>query len=425
MKNPKERNFDAKTKAIRLNRSFILMRTMVLTSLAKSATAFQLSRVHLVSSSTVPPISLKTSLKVIHNTVKNSRLHQPLFCQSHRYSSTLNSSKKNTENQSKNLIESMLQRIRECNQKPNDRTFLDFVVDREGVGKVTPEMAEQLISAVNPPIFELVKTPNQEDVITLSDHAGKTHDSRTDAVMSVMKELREKNIIKGWRDEFYPVATSFYSAQNDQPLFLIERAATPTLGIAQYGVHVNGLVSPDKSSADTQEPKMWIARRSPNKSKYPGMLDHIVAGGQPAGISLIENVIKECGEEAGVPPELAKLALPTGVVSYETFNSMSFENDGVLTELGGLERSVLFNFDLYLPPDFVPKVVDGEVEDFFLWDMQQVRDSMDMNYHDPIKPNCYLVIIDYLMRKGYIGEEGPDTEGYLDVLKELKSGQCS
>ena len=34
-----------------------------------------------------------------------------------------------------------------------------------------------------------------------------------------------------------------------------------------------------------------------NKPNWPGKLDHIVAGGQPYGISVMENVIKECEEE--------------------------------------------------------------------------------------------------------------------------------
>jgi hypothetical protein len=42
------------------------------------------------------------------------------------------------------------------------------------------------------------------------------------------------------------------------------------------------------------------------------MYDHIVAGGQPYGITPIDNVIKECEEEASIPIELAKLAKCTG-----------------------------------------------------------------------------------------------------------------
>ena len=37
-------------------------------------------------------------------------------------------------------------------------------------------------------------------------------------------------------------------------------------------------------------------RRSKSKPNWPGKLDHIVAGGQPYGISVMENVIKECEE---------------------------------------------------------------------------------------------------------------------------------
>jgi hypothetical protein len=85
------------------------------------------------------------------------------------------------------------------------------------------------------------------------------------------------------------------------------------------------------------------------------------------------------------------------------------------------ERVVLLNYDLYLPSDFVPTVVDGEVQEFLLCDMDQILTTMEMNYHDPIKPNCYVVIIDFLLRHGYIS---PDTPGYLDIVRELRSGDC-
>lgn len=45
-------------------------------------------------------------------------------------------------------------------------------------------------------------------------------------------------------------------------------------------------------------PAQWVARRSKTKSMWPGMLDHMVAGGLPHGISPLENVFKECQEEA-------------------------------------------------------------------------------------------------------------------------------
>lgn len=45
------------------------------------------------------------------------------------------------------------------------------------------------------------------------------------------------------------------------------------------------------------------------------MLDHIVAGAIPYGVSVQENVVKECEEEAGIDRALATTAQPTGAVS--------------------------------------------------------------------------------------------------------------
>lgn len=45
------------------------------------------------------------------------------------------------------------------------------------------------------------------------------------------------------------------------------------------------------------------------------MLDHIVAGGLPHGITPMDNVIKECEEEASIPEDLARLSMATGRLS--------------------------------------------------------------------------------------------------------------
>lgn len=124
----------------------------------------------------------------------------------------------------------------------------------------------------------------------------------------------------------------------------------------------------------------------------------------------------ECQEEAGIPDELTKNGIKAiGAVSYET-EVMHPHPDVHL-----LERMVLFNYDLMLPDSFVPTVVDGEVDEFIQWDVQEQLASMAKDYHDPMKPNCYLCVIDYLLRKGHLS---PDTKGYLDVLRELRSGAC-
>ena len=82
---------------------------------------------------------------------------------------------------------------------------------------------------------------------------------------------------------------------------------------------------------------------------------------------------------------------------------------------------MLFNYDLYLPSSFVPKPVDGEAQEFFLWSMEELLESMALDFHDPIKPNCCSVIIDFLQRYGYLN---PEIPGYLDIQRELRSGLC-
>ena len=57
----------------------------------------------------------------------------------------------------------------------------------------------------------------------------------------------------------------------------------------------------------------------------------------------MENVIKECGEEASISAELARQAIPTGAVSYTA------------DQPEGCKRDVLFVYDLELPPDFEPR----------------------------------------------------------------------
>ncbi len=217
---------------------------------------------------------------------------------------------------------------------------------------------------------------------------------RSQAVAEVLQALREEGVIPGWRGELYPL--NRYWA--DPPVLLIERAASALFGICAYSVHMNGFVCrPDGLH-------MWVARRSWNKPTEPGKLDQLVAGGQPWGIGLRENLVKECGEEAGIAPAMAVPAQSVGAISYVVESSQ------------GLRPDVIFTYDLELPTDFVPRNTDGEVEEFFLWPIERVigtvRESEDFKF------NCSLVIIDFLIRHGILGPEHPD---YVALQKGLRT----
>lgn len=219
---------------------------------------------------------------------------------------------------------------------------------------------------------------------------------KTAAVGEALKQLHREGVITGWRDELYPVLTSFDS----DPVLLMERAASVYFGIKAYGVHVNGYVERDDGSMD-----MWVARRSASKPTWPGKLDHIVAGGQPHGLSPMDNVIKECEEEAGIGFELASRAKPVGAVSYCSQYSY------------GLKRDVLFCFDLKLPEDFKPIANDGEVEEFYRIPVEDVLKIVGRLEGDTYKDNCNLVVLDFMIRHGVIT---PEDQGYLELLKGLR-----
>ncbi|ONK59430.1 uncharacterized protein A4U43_C08F6350 [Asparagus officinalis] len=224
----------------------------------------------------------------------------------------------------------------------------------------------------------------------------KTPEKRTEAVGDVIKQLG--NLIPGIRNELYPVTSSF----GMPTLLSLERAAAPYFGIKAYGVHMNGYV--DRNGGKF----LWIGKRSNMKPTYPGMLDHLAAGGLPHGISCKENLVKECEEEAGIPRTISASAIPVGAVSYVDIDGFRYKRD------------VLFCYDLKLPADFSPKNEDGEVDSFRLVPLTHVANIIRRT--EFFKPNCCLVIIDFLFRHGYIS---PDDCGYLELLQSLRRGNCS
>ncbi|MBI2586915.1 MAG: DUF4743 domain-containing protein [Rhodospirillales bacterium] len=278
---------------------------------------------------------------------------------------------------------SLLDRVRECARFEPGR-YLPFRVDGVHLGRIEKRIVERLRA------FEKVFRVSADAIDLAPGLSG--FDDRTRAVAAALETLRDEGLVTGWRDEPYPVAMSFSSP----PLFVVERAAVPLLGVKGYGVHVNGYVAEGKTV------KLWVGRRSLTKPTGPGKLDQVVAGGQPAGISIADNLIKECAEEAAIPAAIATTAVPVGTVSY-------------LTERPeGLRDDVLFDYDLELPPDFQPVNADGEVAAFYLWPIERVVDTLERS--DEFKFNSGLVVIDFLVRRGFIGPERPD---YVDIVEGL------
>ncbi len=216
---------------------------------------------------------------------------------------------------------------------------------------------------------------------------------RTQALDLALRPLAAAKLLPRPRQEMYAVAEGW----GRPALMNIDRAYVPYFGVTAYGLHVNGYVRrPDGLH-------LWVARRALDRAVAPGQYDNLVAGGQPAGLSLTENLIKEAGEEASLPPDLATKAVPVGSISY------------LMEQDKGLKPDILFLYDLELPADFTPVNSDGEVERFELWPLDRVaasvRDSDDWKF------NVNLTVIDFLIRHGWLT---PDHPEYLDLCRGLR-----
>lgn len=279
---------------------------------------------------------------------------------------------------------SFLDRIRACNEYDLSH-YRPFLVSGVQAGHVRRDMAEAVRPYVD--VFRV-----DEGAVYVSDRL-RSFEERTKAVEGVLKHIQSKGIMSPWRDEAYAVT----AVSGGPALFAIERAAVPLFGIRAYGVHMNGYVRQDGGTF------MWIGRRSRPKPTYPGLLDNTVAGGLPCGMTARECLAKECEEEAGIPAALAAKAVSVGAITY------------CVEMPEGLRPDVQFCYDLELPAGFTPVCHDGELEGFTLMPIEEVaalvRDT------DEFKFNCNLVIIDFLIRHGFLGPEEPD---YVAICRGLR-----
>ena len=280
---------------------------------------------------------------------------------------------------------SYLDKIYVCNAW-EPAAFVPFIRRGERLGSLRRSAAEALRRwptqfRVTETAVEWVETPDDFEGCTL-------------ALAEVSRGLVDEGVIPYLHGEQYPVTAGGREAAR----CLIDRACAPFFGMRAFGQHLNGFVRTARGI------EMWIGRRSADRKLYPGRLDNLVAGGLPHGIALVENLRKECAEEAGMPPTLVDRAVAVGAVTY------CRDSDR------GLKPDVMFCYDLELPEDFEPRCTDGEVETFYRLPVQEVAQIV-RETHD-FKLNCNLVIIDFLVRHGLIPQDDPQ---YVAIIQGLRS----
>jgi isopentenyldiphosphate isomerase len=284
---------------------------------------------------------------------------------------------------SKNNYRAYLNRVKACNTA-NIGDYIPFFIEQQQTGWIKPAFAKKLASW--PDIFIL-----NDESVRLTDSI-QEFKKRSETVDKTIHALVQKGVITIHLDEPYPVT----AGDRNQAVMTLDRSAVPYFGLRSFGQHLNGFVR--KSDGI----HLWIARRARDRYVAPGKLDNMVAGGLPWHISLEENLIKECTEEAGMDESLTRQALPTGTISYLAESEK------------GIKPDTLYCYDIELPDDFTPVCTDGEVESFELMPVSKVMEIIRDT--DEFKLNCNLVIIDFLIRHGQLD---PDQAGYAELVSSL------
>lgn len=205
------------------------------------------------------------------------------------------------------------------------------------------------------------------------------YQTRSKALVEICQNLHQQGILKTLSAEKYEVKTKWKA----EPFCEIPRSAAVFFGTRAFGIHVNGYFYNDKG-----ELLMWIATRAGGKVNFPNQLDQIVAGGQPKGLSLEDNLAKEAMEEASIPKDLIQKAKRVSKIRYKK------------EEESGLRNDTVFVYDLELPKDFTPVNTDGEVASFALMSFPEALEITKNT--NKFKFNCDLVIIDFAKRHGLL-----------------------
>lgn len=260
-------------------------------------------------------------------------------------------------------METLLRHIASVNDARLPGGRVPFLLGAEQVGWLRPALAEA--------VAEFDGVHRGPGGVVLDDPS---------ALPGMARALAERGLMR-FRCEAFDVR----AFPEGPVLSTIDRGALPAFGIEAQGIHLDGLVRRSgRTGADGLH--IWIARRSRSKALDPGKLDHIVAGGMPAGHGPAETLVKEAAEEAAMPAVLARRAVHTGIIRY------------AMERPEGLRRDLLHCYEVELPEDFVPRAHDGEVESFTLWRLSDIAEAI--RHSDDFKFNVSVVLTALLLRHG-------------------------
>ena len=217
-----------------------------------------------------------------------------------------------------------------------------------------------------------------------------------EALTELYNICKEKDLFKVIRDrpsELFAIVGADYPVR-------IERFFSPLFGIISRGAHLTAYVRTPEGI------KIWVPRRAAWMPTYPNMLDSTVAGGVPASQTPFQNIVKEAGEEASLPPDVVRKGIHSaGVLTY-----MSRTDVGARAEPGLIIPDTVYLYDIELPEDVIPKPHDTEVKEFYLMSVDEIKTHMK---NKEFKTNCAVVMIDFFIRHGIITND--NEKDFLEI----------
>ena len=264
-------------------------------------------------------------------------------------------------------------------------------------GYMTPEVVQRM------PWSEEFHIDHQDKTVTLRDTSdgarslSSTSDAAFAKVIGGAIENDTFEILHGKHSELFPILGAKYPVA-------LERFAGDLFGIAARGAHLT--VFTDQKDGM----KIWVPRRSPDMFTYPNKLDTTVAGGVPSHQRPFQNIIQEADEEASLPFELIERNVRSaGALTYIGVSEKTSRG-----EQGLVLADIVYVFDMEVGPEVVPVPKDGEVKEFDLMAVEEVREALARG---EFKTNSAVVMIDFFIRHGIITQE--NERDYVEIVTRM------
>lgn len=288
------------------------------------------------------------------------------------------------------------------------KTNLYYLETHEGtrIGFICKFILTKMIEICPDLIEEAFEVSHSNYSVKFRSTNFETRNGQIDKIARFLRDNSDIEDLIGWRDERYAV----WSPEK-KPYVLVERSMAGPLGIITYGVHINGYFH----TSDTNEIRFWVPRRSATKPTWPYMLDNMVAGGIGYPYGIYETVLKESMEEARLPKDIIETSISNaGAVSYLFYQGAKDETEKFNNQQSYIVGEVEYVYDLKLDEKIVPKPNDGEVDSFNLFSLQEVVTTLQ---NAEFKPNSALVMVDFLIRHGFITPE--NEPNYLEIVSRM------